>query len=209
MKDSGMPILAVIQLIRGGSRDVERQDWVMSTENRTFPPSPEFSKKAHIKALRSMRKSTRGRWKTPKLLGEMAEKQLTCTKMGQGTWLDIWRQARNKVVRRWQIERLIQLPWPFYQGPTRNKAALIWESDAETQDLYVSATLCRGQQVRQCHEEKGLKKETGSQLSAHDPGARYFDARLHEARCNPCIVSAVLAHRHWRTGYRTQGQRWS
>jgi acetyl-CoA synthetase len=29
---------------------------VMSTENRTFPPSPEFSKKAHIKSLEEYEK---------------------------------------------------------------------------------------------------------------------------------------------------------
>ena len=103
---------------------------VLMTEERTFSPSPEFSKNAHIKSFAEYEKiykrsveDTEGFW------AEMAEKQLT--------WFKKW----DKVLD-WSFEKP-EINWfsggklnasyncldRFINTPSRNKAALIWEAD--------------------------------------------------------------------------------
>ncbi|HMK60455.1 MAG TPA: acetate--CoA ligase [Dissulfurispiraceae bacterium] len=104
---------------------------VMSTENRTFPPSAEFSKKAHIKSLDEYQKIYKRSLDDPEgFWAEMAEKQLT--------WYKKW----DKVLD-WTFDGKPEIKWfaggklnvsyncldRFVNTTTRNKAALIWESD--------------------------------------------------------------------------------
>lgn len=103
---------------------------VLLAEKRIFPPSPEFSAKAHIKSMEEYKElykrsveDTEGFW------SEMAEKQL------------VWYRKWDKVLE-WDFEKPI-IKWfsggklnvsyncldRFINTPIRNRAALIWESD--------------------------------------------------------------------------------
>jgi acetyl-CoA synthetase len=110
---------------------------VLMEENRTFPPSKEFSQKAHIKSIEEYEKIYRRSVEDPEgFWGEMAEKQLT--------WFKKW----DKVLEYDFIKP--QIKW--FQGgkinvsyncldrhinkSTRNKAAIIWEADDGSYKTY-------------------------------------------------------------------------
>ena len=134
---------------------------VMSTENRTFPPSPEFSKKAHIKSLEEYEKIYKRSVEDPEgFWGEMAEKQLT--------WYKKW----DKVLD-WTFEGKPEIKWfaggklnvsyncldRFIKGPTRNKAALIWESDGGDYKTFTYQQLyAEVNRFANVMKKKGLKK---------------------------------------------------
>ncbi|MEW6117052.1 MAG: acetate--CoA ligase [Nitrospirota bacterium] len=103
---------------------------VLMEEKRTFPPSKEFSAKAHIKSFAEYEKLYKRSVEDPDgFWGEFAEKQLT--------WFKKW----DKVLE-WNFEKP-EIKW--FQGgkinvsyncldrhlntPVRNKAAIIWEAD--------------------------------------------------------------------------------
>ena len=104
---------------------------VLMTEGRTFPPSKEFSAKAHIKSLQEYEKIYKRSVDDPEgFWAEMAEKNIT--------WYKKW----NKVLE-YNFEKP-EIKW--FQGgklnasyncldrhlttATRNKAAIIWEADS-------------------------------------------------------------------------------
>jgi len=110
---------------------------VLMAENRTFPPSKEFSKKAHIKSMKEYEElykrsveDMEGFW------AEMAEKNLS--------WYKKW----DKVLE-WNFEKP-EIKWfqggklnasyncldRFVNTPTRNKAAIIWEADDGSYKTY-------------------------------------------------------------------------
>jgi acetyl-CoA synthetase len=103
---------------------------VLSTERRTFPPSKEFSIKAHIKSMDEYEKLYKRSIEDPEgFWAEMAEKQL------------FWYKKWDKVLE-WDFEKPY-IKWfaggklnasyncldRFVNTPVRNKAALIWEAD--------------------------------------------------------------------------------
>ena len=106
-------------------------------EERTFPPSPEFSKNAHIKSIAEYEKIYKRSVEDPEgFWAEMAEKQLT--------WFKKW----DKVLD-WDFEKP-EIKWfsggklnasyncldRFINTPVRNKAALIWEADDGSYKTY-------------------------------------------------------------------------
>jgi acetyl-CoA synthetase len=103
---------------------------VLSSEDRVFPPSPEFSTNAHIKSMAEYEKIYKRSVEDPEgFWSEMAEKQLA--------WFKKW----DKVLE-WSFEKP-EIKWfsggklnasyncldRFIDTPVRNKAALIWEAD--------------------------------------------------------------------------------
>lgn len=110
---------------------------VLMAENRTFPPSKEFSKQAHIKSVEEYEKIYKRSVDDPEgFWAEMAEKNLT--------WFKKW----NKVLE-YNFEKP-EIKW--FQGgkinasyncldrhitaATRNKAAIIWEADDGSYKTY-------------------------------------------------------------------------
>ncbi len=118
------------------NEDGEEQDMsdesiqVLMAEERAFPPSPEFSRNAHIKSIAEYEKiykrsveDTEGFW------AEMAEKQLTWFKK----WDKVLDWSFEKPEIKWFIGGKLNASYNcldrFINTPVRNKAALIWEAD--------------------------------------------------------------------------------
>ena len=104
---------------------------VLSTERRTFPPSKEFSKRAHIKSMKEYEQIYRKSVDDPeKLWGEMAEKNLTWFKK----WDKVLEYDFYKPQIKWfsggKLNVTVNCLDRFIDMPTRNKAALIWDSDS-------------------------------------------------------------------------------
>jgi len=104
---------------------------VLSTEGRTFPPSQQFSEKAHIKSMAEYEQLYRKSIEEPeKFWAEMAEQNLT--------WFKKWDQVLDydfhKPYIKWFIGGKLNVSVNcldrFITTPTRNKAAIIWESDS-------------------------------------------------------------------------------
>ncbi len=110
---------------------------VLMTEGRAFPPSPEFSKNAHIKSMAEYEKIYKRSVEDPEgFWAEMAEKHLT--------WYKKW----DKVLD-WSFEKP-EIKWfsggklnasyncldRFINTTARNKAALIWEADDGSYKTY-------------------------------------------------------------------------
>lgn len=104
---------------------------VLMAENRTFPPSKEFSRRAHVKSMEEYEKIYKRSVDDPEgFWAEMAEKNIT--------WFKKW----DKVLE-WDFHKP-EIKW--FQGgklnasyncldrhltsATRNKAAIIWEADS-------------------------------------------------------------------------------
>lgn len=117
---------------------------VLMAEKRTFPPSKEFSEKAHIKSFAEYEKlykrsveDSDGFW------AEMAEKNLT--------WFKKWEKVSewdfNKPYIKWFIGGKLNACYNcldrFINTPTRNKAAIIWEADDGTYKTYTYQQLYR------------------------------------------------------------------
>jgi acetyl-CoA synthetase len=104
---------------------------VLSTERRTFPPSKEFSKRAHIKSMKEYEQIYRKSVDDPeKFWGEMAEKNLTWFKK----WDRVLEYDFYKPQIKWfsggKLNASVNCLDRFIDTPTRNKAALIWEADS-------------------------------------------------------------------------------
>jgi acetyl-CoA synthetase len=144
---------------------------VLSTEKRTFPPSAEFSRNAHIKSMEEYEGFYRKSIEDPDAFwAEMAEKQLT--------WYKKWDKVSDwdfkKPYIKWFVGGKLNAAYNcldrFMNTPTRNKAAIIWEADDGTyRTLHLPAALLRSKQIRQCTEEVwGRKGRQGNHLSADD-----------------------------------------
>jgi acetyl-CoA synthetase len=104
---------------------------VLSTEKRTFPPSKEFSQKAHIKSMKEYEQLYKRSVDDPdKFWGEMAEKNLTWFKK----WDKVLEYDFMKPQIKWfiggKLNASVNCLDRFINTPTRNKAALIWEADS-------------------------------------------------------------------------------
>ena len=110
---------------------------VLLAEKRTFPPSSEFSKKAHIKDLSEYEKIYNKSVEDPDgFWAEMAEKQLSWFKK----WDKVCEWDFEKPEIKWFIGGKLNASYNcldrFLDTPTRNKAAIIWEADDGTYKTY-------------------------------------------------------------------------
>ena len=103
---------------------------VLSTEKRTFPPSKEFSAKAHIKSMAEYEKLYKKSVEDPDgFWAEMAEKNIT--------WYKKWDKVSdwdfNKPYIKWFVGGKLNACYNcldrYINTPVRNKAAIIWEAD--------------------------------------------------------------------------------
>jgi acetyl-CoA synthetase len=104
---------------------------VLSTEKRIFPPSKEFSQKAHIKSMKEYEQIYKLSVDDPeKFWGEMADKNLTWYKK----WDKVLDYNFHKPYIKWfsggQLNASVNCLDRFINTPTRNKAAIIWEADS-------------------------------------------------------------------------------
>ena len=118
---------------------------VLSTEKRTFPPSKEFSKNAHIKSMKEYEQLYKQSVDDPeKFWAEMAEKNLTWYKK----WDKVLEYDFMKPSIKWfaggKAERLGELPRPLHQycHPEQGRAHL-GSGQRRVQDLHLSAALLR------------------------------------------------------------------
>lgn len=103
---------------------------VLSTEKRAFPPSADFSGKAHIKSMKEYEKIYRQSVEEPeKFWAEMAEKNLTWYKK----WDKVLEYDFHKPFIKWfpggKLNVSVNCLDRFIHTSVRNKAALIWEAD--------------------------------------------------------------------------------
>lgn len=117
---------------------------VLMAEKRTFPPSKDFSEKAHIKSIAEYEKLYKRSVEDPDgFWAEMAEKNLT--------WFKKWEKVSdwdfNKPYIRWFIGGKLNACYNcldrFVNTPVRNKAAIIWEADDGTYKTYTYQQLYR------------------------------------------------------------------
>ncbi len=88
---------------------------VLSTEKRTFPPSKEFSKQAHIKSMKEYEQLYKKSVDDPeKFWAEMAEKNLTWYKKWDKVLEYDFMKPSIKWFSRRETERLGELPRPVY-----------------------------------------------------------------------------------------------
>ena len=104
---------------------------VLSTEKRTFPPSKEFSAKAHIKSMKEYELLYKRSIDEPeKFWAEMADKNLTWYKK----WDKVLDYDFHKPFIKWfaggKLNASVNCLDRFVTTATRNKAAIIWESDS-------------------------------------------------------------------------------
>ena len=103
---------------------------VLMDEKRTFAPSKEFSKKAHIKDMKEYEKIYKKSIDDPEAFwGEMAEKRLTWYKK----WNKVLEYDFEKPSIKWFIGGKLNVSYNcldrYLDTPLRNKAAIIWEAD--------------------------------------------------------------------------------
>ncbi|NTU42775.1 MAG: acetate--CoA ligase, partial [Nitrospirales bacterium] len=103
---------------------------VLMEENRTFPPSKEFSAKAHIKSMEEYEAIYKRSVEDPDgFWGEMAETQLSWFKK----WDKVLEWDFEKPEVNWFVNGKLNASYNcldrFINTPVRNKAALIWEAD--------------------------------------------------------------------------------
>jgi acetyl-CoA synthetase len=133
---------------------------VLSTEKRVFPPSKEFSQKAHIKSLQEYEQLYKRSVDDPdKFWGEMAEKNLTWSKK----WTKVLDYDFHKPYIKWftggKLNASVNCLDRFINTPTRNKAALIWEADGGTYKTYTYQQLYyEVNRFANVLKKKGIKK---------------------------------------------------
>ncbi len=103
---------------------------VLSTEERKFPPIPEFSAQAHIKSFAEYEALYKRSVDDPEgFWGELAEKRLHWFKK----WDKVWDWDFNKPDIKWFVNGKLNVSYNcldrWVNTATRNKAAIIWESD--------------------------------------------------------------------------------
>lgn len=110
---------------------------VLMSEERTFPPPEEFSRKAHIKSLaeyealyKRSKEDPEGFW------AEMAEKHISWFKK----WDRVWDWDFHKPYIKFFINGKLNASYNcldrHLDTPTRNKAAIIWEADDGSYKTY-------------------------------------------------------------------------
>ncbi len=114
-----------------------KQMEVLSDERRTFPPSKEFSAKAHIKSIAEYETLYKRSVEDPEgFWGEMAEKNLTWFKK----WDKVLDYDFNKPYIKWFAGGKLNASYNcldrFINTSTRNKAAIIWEADDGSYKTY-------------------------------------------------------------------------
>ncbi|MBI4699529.1 MAG: acetyl-coenzyme A synthetase, partial [Nitrospirae bacterium] len=110
---------------------------VLMTEERTFPPSKEFSAKAHIKSMEEYEKIYKRSVEDPEgFWAEMAEKNLTWYKK----WDKVLEYDFHKPEIKWfqggKLNASYNCLDRHLTTATRNKAAIIWEADSGTYRTY-------------------------------------------------------------------------
>jgi acetyl-CoA synthetase len=104
---------------------------VLSTEKRTFPPTKEFSKKAHIKSMKEYEQLYKQSVEQPeKFWGEMAEKNLTWYKKWDKVLDYDFTKPYIKYFVGGKLNASVNCLDRYIDTPVRNKAAIIWESDS-------------------------------------------------------------------------------
>lgn len=104
---------------------------VLMAESRAFPPSKEFSEKAHIKSMKEYEQIYKRSIEDPEgFWSEMAEKNLTWFKK----WDKVLEWSFEKPEIKWFIGGKLNASYNcldrFINTPVRNKAAIIWEMDS-------------------------------------------------------------------------------
>ena len=103
---------------------------VLMEENRTFPPSKEFSRKAHIKSMEEYQKIYKRSVDDPEgFWAEMAEKELTWYKKWDKVLEYDFVKPEIKWFRGGKINASYNCLDRHITTATRNKAAIIWEAD--------------------------------------------------------------------------------
>jgi acetyl-CoA synthetase len=103
---------------------------VLSTEERTFPPPKEFSRRAHIKSIKEYEKIYTRSVEDPEgFWGEMAEKHLTWYKKWDKVWDWDFHKPYIKFFVNGQLNASYNCLDRHLTSATRNKAAIIWEGD--------------------------------------------------------------------------------
>ncbi|MBI5100397.1 MAG: acetate--CoA ligase [Nitrospirae bacterium] len=116
--------------------DVKQME-VLMDEKRTFPPSKEFSAKAHIKSLAEYEALYKRSVEDPEgFWGEMAEKNLTWFKK----WDKVLDYDFNKPYIKWFTGGKLNVSYNcldrHINTVRRNKAAIIWEADDGSYKTY-------------------------------------------------------------------------
>jgi acetyl-CoA synthetase len=110
---------------------------VLSTEKRTFPPSKEFSDRAHVKSISEYEKLYK--WSTEDPDGfwaEMAEKQLSWYKKWDKVSEWNFEKPEIKFFAGGKLNASYNCLDRFMKTPVRNKAAIIWEADDRSYVTY-------------------------------------------------------------------------
>ena len=133
---------------------------VLSTEKRVFPPSKEFSQKAHVKSMKEYEQLYKKSVDEPdKFWGEMAEKNLTWFKK----WDKVLEYDFMKPSIKWfiggKLNASVNCLDRYIATPTRNKAALIWEADSGMYKTYTYQQLYyEVNRFANVLRKKGIKK---------------------------------------------------
>jgi acetyl-CoA synthetase len=133
---------------------------VLSTEKRTFPPSKEFSQKAHIKNMKEYEQLYKRSVNDPeKFWAEMAEQNLTWFRK----WDKVLEYDFHKPFIKWfsggTLNASVNCLDRFMNTPTRNKAAIIWEADGGTYRTYTYQQLYyEVNKFANVLKKKGIKK---------------------------------------------------
>ncbi len=133
---------------------------VLLAEKRTFPPSKEFSEKAHIKSMRQYEEMYKRSVEDPEgFWAEMAEKNITWFKK----WDKVLDYDFHKPYIKWFTGGKLNASYNcldrFINTPTRNKAALIWEADDGSYKTYTYQQLyCEVNRFANVLKKHGVKK---------------------------------------------------
>ncbi len=134
-----------------------------------FPPSKEFSQKAHIKSMKEYEQLYKRSVDDPdKFWAEMAEKNLTWFKK----WDKVLEYDFNKPFIKWfsggKLNASVNCLDRFINTPTRNKAAIIWEADGGTYQTFTYQQLYyEVNRFANVLKKKGIKK--GDRITIYLP----------------------------------------
>ncbi len=133
---------------------------VLLAEKRIFPPSKEFSKRAHIKSMKQYEEMYKRSIEDPEgFWAEIAEKNITWFKK----WDKVLDYDFHKPYIKWFIGGKLNASYNcldrFINTPTRNKAALIWEADDGSYKTFTYQQLyCEVNRFANVLKKHGVKK---------------------------------------------------
>ncbi len=133
---------------------------VLMAEKRTFPPSKEFSQKAHIKSMEEYERLYKWSIEDPEgFWAKMAEDNITWFKK----WDKVLDYDFHKPYIKWFIGGKLNASYNcldrFINTPVRNKAALIWEADDGSYKTYTYQQLyCEVNRFANVLKKHGVKK---------------------------------------------------